>query len=407
VDAISDEAGTITARLSYDAWGKRRNPDGTDTATPTTSTRGFTRHEHDDEVGLINMNAREYDPVIGRFVSADPVLDSGVPSQALNRYTYAGNNPLSVVDPTGHGWKKWKKKLRKIFKAVVAVVATVFTAGVAAFAMASVMVATGVTSALAGLGAAGVFAANLTIGAIGGAIGGGVGGWTQTGNSDGFRAGARVGAISGGLGGVAGVDPSVGLQQAMNGKSGAFLGAAKYGAGQVLNQEIREEVNAFADKRGWSMTKFNGALFGVSLLGSSRFEPGTWNQTEGGIRGWLNRGSVGASLDAVDTVLAYQGLPTGTSARLLLSGITGPLTGHSLGALDVSNLAGIGALPSGSRVFALPFGKIGAGVEVTIGAGDPVNGFSLGKIFNPDAEVQDFGFGHACKLYTTNGGCGS
>jgi hypothetical protein len=62
VDTVTSEGGGVAARFSFDAWGRPRNPNGTDNANASTDYRGFTRHEHDDEVGLINMNAREYDP---------------------------------------------------------------------------------------------------------------------------------------------------------------------------------------------------------------------------------------------------------------------------------------------------------------------------------------------------------
>ncbi len=102
VVAITDESGTVVQRLSYDVYGKRRNPDWTDPIGPIASLtpRGFTGHEMDDESGLINMNAREYDPVIGRFLSADTIVEAGF-GQGLNRYSYARNNPLSYTDPTG------------------------------------------------------------------------------------------------------------------------------------------------------------------------------------------------------------------------------------------------------------------------------------------------------------------
>jgi len=89
-------------RLAYDAHGKRRNPNWTDPIGPIASLtpRGFTGHEMDDESGLINMNAREYDPVLGRFLSADTIVGAGF-GQGLNRYSYARNNPLSYTDPTG------------------------------------------------------------------------------------------------------------------------------------------------------------------------------------------------------------------------------------------------------------------------------------------------------------------
>lgn len=125
VDAVTGESGNVAARFSFDAWGRPRNANGTDNAAASTDYKGFTKHEHDDEVVLINMNAREYDPQIGRFISPDPVIDRGLPSQGLNRYTYVGNNPLSFVDPDGYGLKKWwkknQRKLRGYLKAVVAV----------------------------------------------------------------------------------------------------------------------------------------------------------------------------------------------------------------------------------------------------------------------------------------------
>ncbi|MFT5813257.1 MAG: hypothetical protein ACI9VT_001002 [Psychroserpens sp.] len=52
------------------------------------------------------MQARYYDPVIGRFYSNDPVdvmghITRGNPIHGFNRYTYANNNPYKYVDPDG------------------------------------------------------------------------------------------------------------------------------------------------------------------------------------------------------------------------------------------------------------------------------------------------------------------
>ena len=55
----------------------------------------------DDELGLINMNARMYDPKLGRFLQADSIVPDAGHSQAFNRYSYVLNNPLSLTDPTG------------------------------------------------------------------------------------------------------------------------------------------------------------------------------------------------------------------------------------------------------------------------------------------------------------------
>ncbi len=63
--------------------------------------RGFTGHEHYDRFRIINMNARLYDPVIGRFFSPDPQVQNPFSTQGLNRYTYCGNNPVMYIDENG------------------------------------------------------------------------------------------------------------------------------------------------------------------------------------------------------------------------------------------------------------------------------------------------------------------
>ncbi|MCV2885761.1 RHS repeat-associated core domain-containing protein [Aestuariibacter sp. AA17] len=67
---------------------------------------GYTGHKFDTDIGLSYMQARYYDPVIGRFYSNDPVdvlehMQRGNPVHGFNRYTYANNNPYIYVDPDG------------------------------------------------------------------------------------------------------------------------------------------------------------------------------------------------------------------------------------------------------------------------------------------------------------------
>jgi RHS repeat-associated protein len=54
-----------------------------------------------DELGIIHMNGRIYDPHIGRFMSADPIIQSPYELQSHNRYSYVMNNPLFYTDPSG------------------------------------------------------------------------------------------------------------------------------------------------------------------------------------------------------------------------------------------------------------------------------------------------------------------
>jgi RHS repeat-associated protein len=96
--------GTVGDTLSFDPFGKPRNPTNwtSDATLDPKMTIGFTGHEQPDEAGLVNMIGRMYDPVIGRFVSADPFVQAPGFSQSLNRYSYVMNNPLKMVDPSGY-----------------------------------------------------------------------------------------------------------------------------------------------------------------------------------------------------------------------------------------------------------------------------------------------------------------
>ncbi len=99
--------------MSFDAFGARRKTNWagelTQAETDTLlseigigTSRGYTGHEHLDRTGLIHMNGRVYDPTLGRFLSADPIVQAPYFSQSYNRYTYVWNNPLGMNDPSGY-----------------------------------------------------------------------------------------------------------------------------------------------------------------------------------------------------------------------------------------------------------------------------------------------------------------
>jgi RHS repeat-associated protein len=72
-------------------------------AATTTNTRVFTGHERDSETGLDYMMARYYSSSLGRFMAVDPAADSATAEnpQTWNRYAYANNNPIILVDNDG------------------------------------------------------------------------------------------------------------------------------------------------------------------------------------------------------------------------------------------------------------------------------------------------------------------
>jgi len=109
-NALAANATGESGRYSEDPWGARRNP-FTWTGVPPANTdnggaqgltpRGFTGHEMLDDLGFVHMNGRIYDPLLGRFLSADIQVQDVGDLQAYNRYSYVLNNPLSFTDPSG------------------------------------------------------------------------------------------------------------------------------------------------------------------------------------------------------------------------------------------------------------------------------------------------------------------
>jgi RHS repeat-associated protein len=138
-NVVTDQNGNVVQRFHYDPFGEQQLVDATQASsrslagegpgvrtntsmtTPrntskvgdinpqdrTSITRyGFTGQEEVNAGGidLIHMNGRMYDPHLGRFLSADPIIQDPSNSQCLNRYSYCNNNPIAAVDPSGFSW---------------------------------------------------------------------------------------------------------------------------------------------------------------------------------------------------------------------------------------------------------------------------------------------------------------
>ncbi len=122
-DVITDHNGNTAQESSFDAFGKKRRVStwtGDDFEVKfgplELTSKAYTGHESAEEVGIIHMNGRIYDPKLARFMQADPFIDGVTDSQGYNRYTYVRNNPLAYTDPTGFkrsgGLKRWQKTAR-------------------------------------------------------------------------------------------------------------------------------------------------------------------------------------------------------------------------------------------------------------------------------------------------------
>ena len=96
VRALSDAGGGAAAGYSYDVFGASRGQSGM-----TGNALTYTGQQFDAETGLLYLRARYYDPVVGRFLSSDPVTTKFSGTQVANRFSYVQNNPTMFVDPRG------------------------------------------------------------------------------------------------------------------------------------------------------------------------------------------------------------------------------------------------------------------------------------------------------------------
>ena len=130
IDAVTDDNAVVLARYAFDPFGARTPLYG----DVNMSRHGFTGHEHLPEVGLIHMNGRVYDPVLGRFLSADPSIQAPGNLQDYNRYSYALNNPLVFTDPSGYSWfsKFMHSTIGKIVTIAAVIAVSFYTFGAVA-----------------------------------------------------------------------------------------------------------------------------------------------------------------------------------------------------------------------------------------------------------------------------------
>jgi RHS repeat-associated protein len=99
--------GTVAERFFYDPFGRRTDANYDYIGNQRRAIRlGYTGHDHDDELGLINMKGRIYDPEARRFLTPDPLVPDPFFSQSYNRYSYVWNNPMTFVDPSGFERKR-------------------------------------------------------------------------------------------------------------------------------------------------------------------------------------------------------------------------------------------------------------------------------------------------------------
>ena len=93
VEVVDTATGAIVEQLSYDAWGNI-----TSDTNPGFQPFGFAGGLYDADTGLVHFGARDYDPVIGRWTTRDPL---GFAGGDTNLYGYVLQDPVDLTDPVG------------------------------------------------------------------------------------------------------------------------------------------------------------------------------------------------------------------------------------------------------------------------------------------------------------------
>jgi RHS repeat-associated protein len=297
IRCVTDGSGNTEQRLSYDAWGNRRDPLTlvlyTSVPADLMFARGFTGHEHLDEFGLINMNGRVYDPMLGIFLSPDPYVQDPSNSQSYNRYAYCLNNPLMYTDPSGYSWwshftnwvgDNWKP----ITVAAVAIGVTVLTAGLAA-------------PLAAGMGVEGAMGVAGLSGMAGGLVSGAGIAWAHGGSLGDCLGAGFMGMVMGGIGGAV---------------SAGIMGGIMGGIGNI---ETTSSLGYMERLSTWRPDLLH-SIFGAS--GNSIIAGLSNGSLASGIGGTLGGGLLAASAGGMPIGAYSSKVPSGKGKSQFITGYT-------------------------------------------------------------------------------------
>ena len=327
------------------------------------------------------MNGRVYDPLLGRFLSADPNIDGVGDAQGYNRYSYVGNNPLNHTDPSGY----FKLNFGTVLKIVAVVVLSVVTYGAASAAWGAAFASTLGVSTAVGEGIAGGLAAGFVSGFAGSLLNGGSIG-------DAFKSGvigAGIGAITGGIAGKLGIGgipkdsgeyfKQLATVSAMGGAAGGveaeleggnfrdgFVQGAEYGAaGYVaftgLNTYLNEQGETMFPEGGSRNTGDYDRVTTNGIMGDRSAMQTRVNTASSGIGGRPTLGYFNPSQGIINDLMQsfWQKVLFGYGdslaegfAKLTSQMAPGPLTitAHSQGTLTVTNAILQGGVPRGSTL---------------------------------------------------------
>ena len=291
ITRIYNGSGTMMFWAAYDAWGNQtvyNNSIGFH--------RGYCGHEMLPDFGLINMNGRLYDPLLGRFLSTDNFVQEPYDSQNFNRYSYCLNNPLKYTDPSGEflhlligaaigGFTNWMLN-RCQWNASglgyfgVGAFSTAFSSGVASginVALAGGNFWTGAAGLSKGVSSTGFFAGmatGISSGFTGGFFSAAGNSWI---NGHGFAEGLMTGLRSGGIGALVN-----GLLGGLHGGLDALNKGANFWTGNAFfNLNGVYASSGFQIGESTITGKFVGRFEGVNVFESKSL--GSINNEFGGI----------------------------------------------------------------------------------------------------------------------------
>lgn len=311
VDALSRAAGGGPDSLAqrFDAFGKRRNADGSaDPAELLASAsqfteRGYTGHEHLDNVRLIHMNGRLQDPLLGLMLSPDPVLGDVLRPQTLNRYGYVAGNPASLVDPSGFFLGRIGKFFKRLVSGllglvrrivdnygrdILAAVASYYTMGATnTWYLANVPGATSLGAGTVGAMAGGAVGGGISTGDLRGAVAGSIGAVWMNGVNVAFGGNWSLGRIG------ASALVGGGLAKAAGGsfRDGALLAGGAATAGYAYDRIVGYSATWSPGGAAQGKQRFDLPIEGANNFAESRpvIDPSTVSGEGGRVSRFMNR----------------------------------------------------------------------------------------------------------------------
>eukprot|EP01113_Clastostelium_recurvatum_P039959 TRINITY_DN615_c1_g1_i3.p1 TRINITY_DN615_c1_g1~~TRINITY_DN615_c1_g1_i3.p1 ORF type:complete len:2045 (-),score=319.41 TRINITY_DN615_c1_g1_i3:105-5327(-) len=419
VEGIVDSNMQIIQRLSYDAWGARRDPITWDALPDSKETASSSSSSSSDEIdqgwndnmnvlGLILIGRhRLYNPRLRVVLSADinvPTLPRG---DQLNGYAYAANNPITFLDPSGmnifddigNAFKSIGHAIAQFFQSFADAAKMLmqpkmlieFAVEVAAIAACDGAVVCGeiVSVALAALDTkinGGSWQQALESAALAGVtmaiagsdlkplqkvvIDGTLNGADQLAHGGSFALGFAQGAAAVGAASARGAGSIVPQSDAsfwdrlMSEKF--VFNVIGMEASKITSIASISLAAQLAHNLHMSVDEMDIMLEAVSFVGSYEWrgdgnyeaKGGFWQTPEGPImQGMMNRGPASIVFDAADVILVAQGLPSATAWKFAVAGksLDKITGGHSLGAAEVSVLVTYGIIDYPVKLYALPF----------------------------------------------------